>query len=599
MKILLRILQFTVRHKWMMALSYLCLIGTTAFHLILPRLFGEAIDKVAAMLDGGVVSNTTILTISLLILGAGLARGLFAYGQTYLGEAMGQVTVYDIRNKFYDHVQHLSFAFHDKQHTGNLMSRAIVDMEAIRLFVNMALVRVPYYILIFISVSFVMIRMDLRLGLVSISFLPVVPILSIWTRTKQRAAWLRAQKKMAELNTVLQENFSGQKVVKAFASDDYEEKKFEIKSDSVAKEMVTTSWYQAANGTVLVLSYTTVVGLVLWYGGMRVIEGSLTPGQLAQALFYLQIMSMPVRQLGMVVSNFARAVSAGERLFDILDTESPVKGKPNAVVVPRSKGHVRFEDVDCSYGNGPQVLKKINIDAPPGRITALLGAPGSGKTSVVNLLPRFYDVNSGRISIDGQSIRDVTLKSLRRNIGVVQKDVFLFNTSMRENIAYGRGEATMEEVVNAARVAQLHEYIETLPKGYETVIGERGVSLSGGQRQRLSIARAVLLDPPVLILDDSTSSVDAHTEEQIRAAMEAVMHGRTTFVIAHRLSTVHRAHQLLVLKAGEIVERGTHQELIRLGGLYRDIYDLQLRPQEEKMREFDVPDAARKGRAKA
>jgi ABC-type multidrug transport system fused ATPase/permease subunit len=298
---------------------------------------------------------------------------------------------------------------------------------------------------------------------------------------------------------------------------------------------------------------------------------------------------MPVRMAGFLVNSYARAVTAGQRLFEILDAESPVQEAPRAVDMPRVKGHVRLDNVSFAYDATHPVLTDITLEAEPGEVIALLGAPGSGKTSIVNLVPRFYDLTSGALTIDGVDVREFTLESLRRNIGIVQQDVFLFTTTIKENIAYGRVNASDDDIVRAAKVAQLHDFIESLPDGYETEIGERGSTLSGGQRQRMSIARAVLLDPPVLILDDSTSSVDIQTEDQIRQAMESVMEGRTTFVIAHRLSTVHRADAIVVLKDGRIIERGAHQELLALDGLYRQIYDLQLRPQEEVMRDMESP----------
>jgi len=349
---------------------------------------------------------------------------------------------------------------------------------------------------------------------------------------------------------------------------------------------------RATSMSFMLFTFLVAMGLILWFGGNRVIDGKLSHGDLAQFIFYLQILQMPVRMSGWLVNAYARAASAGERMFEILDAESPVQEKPKAVNMKRATGHVQFKDVDFSYNERVQVLDKLNLDVEPGKIVALLGPPGSGKTSIVNLIPRFYDVTGGSITIDGEDIRDATLDSLRRNIGIVQQDVFLFTTNVRENIAYGNVDASHEQIVRAAKIAQLDEFIEGLPDGYDTEIGERGSTLSGGQRQRMSIARAVLLDPPVLILDDSTSSVDARTEDLIRRAMESVMVGRTTFVIAHRLSTVHRADVIVVLKDGVIAEQGTHQELLtHKNGLYREIYELQLRPQEEVMREIDV-DAA-------
>ena len=593
MRIILRIIGLALRHKWLLFGAYLSTAIATGAYLVLPRLFGEAVDRLALAFEEGAYSESAVFTLALLIVGTSAVRGIFAFGQMYLGEALAQTVSYDARNSFYDHVQHLSFGFHDRHHTGNLMSRAITDVEALRMVVHMGIVRTPYYLLLFLGTAFLILRLDWRLGLLSSSFMPMVAVLSGIARVHLRRVWMRIQQEMAELSTVLQENLTGVRVVKAFAAEEYEKEKFNEKSADVAHDLVKAGRLDAMNGASMVTALLVAIGLVVWYGGYRVINGDLTAGQLAQFLFYMQILALPVRQTGMMVSVVARAMASGGRLFEILDAKSQVQEAPNAVDIPRVKGDVRFEDVGFSYREGVQVLDDINIDAPSGSVTALLGAPGSGKSTIVHLLPRFYEVDSGRITVDGVDIREASLRSLRRNIGLVQQDVFLFTASIRDNIAYGREHADIEEVVRAAKIAQLHEYIETLDEGYETKLGERGVTLSGGQRQRLSIARAVLLDPPVLVLDDSTSSVDAHTEELIRRAMESVTKGRTTFVIAHRLSTVHRADQILVLRDGQVVERGTHGELLSAGAVYREIYDLQLRPQEDVMLDIDVPTAGR------
>ena len=470
------------------------------------------------------------------------------------------------------------------------MSRAITDTENIRMFINMGLVRGPYFLGLFVFVAAILIRMDRQLGLVSVAFMPIVIVYSGMIRIKMRAIWLVVQEKMAEMSTVVQENFTGVQVVKAFASEHYEEAKFEEKNHAVADNYIKAEKMRASSTSFMLFTFMVAMGLILWFGGNLVINDRMTTGELAQFIFYLQILQMPVRMSGWIVNAYARAASAGERMFEILDAKSPVEEKTDALDMKRPKGHVRFNNVDFSYNARSRVLSKLNLDIEPGKIVALLGPPGSGKTSIVNLIPRFYNVNGGSITIDDIDIRDATLKSLRRNIGIVQQDVFLFTTTVAENIAYGNVNASHEEIVRAAKIAQMHEHIESLPDGYDTQIGERGSTLSGGQRQRMSIARAVLLDPPVLILDDSTSSVDARTEDLIRRAMESVMEGRTTFVIAHRLSTVHRADIIVVLKDGAIVEQGTHQELLTLkDGLYREIYELQLRPQEEVMREIDAP----------
>ena len=598
MSIILRLLARTLHHRWRLIGALGCMSGATASYLVLPALFGNAVAEVAVVLEGGTVSEAVMLTSAVTILAVGALRGLFAFGQTHLGESLSQAVAYDLRNSFYDHVQHLSFGFHDRHHTGNLMSRTITDVESLRMFINVGVVRIPYFLFLFVFVGIILLRLDWRLGLMSIGLmLPMGVIVGI-VRIHLRRIWLHIQEAFAELSTVLQENLSGVHVVKAFAAEEFEEAKFDVGSIEVSAGLVNAARIQALNASLMSLVYLIGIGLILWYGGSRVMDKQMSWGELAQFIFYMQILSLPVRHAGMMVSAIARAMSSGQRLFEILDMESPVREAAGAVEMHRVKGHVRFEHVDFSYNKGTPVLEDINIEIEPGKVVALQGPPGSGKSTIVHLLPRFYDVDSGRITIDGMDLRDATLPSLRRNIAIVQQDVFLFASSIRDNIAYGRGEATMEEVVAAARVAQLHNEIESMEHGYETVIGERGTTLSGGQRQRLSIARAVLLDPPLLILDDSTSSVDAGTEELIRKAMEAVMIGRTTLVIAHRLSTVHRADQILVLNHGRIVERGTHTELLARNGLYHRIYELQLLPQEEVMLDIEVPATGRREAAR-
>ena len=571
------------------------MIVATAAYLVLPKLIGNAIDQVAEAFSTGGISERDILIIVLFIFVLNLVRGVLTFGQNYLGESLSQLVAYDIRNDFYNHIQHLSFKFHDREHTGSLMSKAITDVENIRMFINMGLVRTPYFVSLFVIVAILLIRLDWRLGLISVSFMPIVAFHTSRVRLQMRVIWLSVQEKMAQLNATLQENLTGMRVVKAFASEEYESGKFNSTNVEVASESVQAERLRASSSSVVLFTFQVALALILWFGGMRVINGNMGYGELAQFIIYMQILAMPVRMAGFLVNSYARAVSAGERLFEILDTQSAVQESANAAALPRGSGLVRFENVNFSYGNDLPALKNIDLVGEPGQVIALLGAPGSGKSTIINLIPRFYDVDSGRVTVDGIDIRDVTLASLRHNIGVVQQDVFLFTTTIRENIAYGREDASMDEIEMAAKVAQLHDFIVSLEDGYDTVLGERGSTLSGGQRQRLSIARAVLLDPPILILDDSTSSVDANTESLIHQAMESIMRARTTIVIAHRLSTLHKADTILVLEGGEIVERGTHPELLALGGLYRDIYELQLRPQGEVMHEIEAPALDRRG----
>ena len=592
MSVIWRIVKMAFRRKWHMLAAYISMFGAAAAYLFLPYYFGVAIDQVKVLAEGGAFPLQSLLLITGIIIGLSVVRGALSYFQTYMGEAVSQFVSYDLRNRFYDHVQHLSFGFHDKNHTGHLMSRAITDVENIRMFVNMGIVRTPYFAILMVVVSVILIRMDWQLGLLGISFMPPVVLVSGVIRLKLRRAWLKIQDMMAELNTVLQENLTGQRVVKAFASEDFENRKYNDKSMEVSDAFIAAEKLRISNTSFTLFSFQIALALILLFGGWRVISGDLTIGQLAAFVFYMQILAMPVRMSGMIVNSYARAASGGQRLFEILDMPSEVVEKPNAKEMPRVKGHVRFENVSFGYEANKPVLRNINLELEAGKVVALLGAPGSGKSTVANLLPHFYEVGSGRITIDGMDIRYATLRSLRHNIGMVQQDVFLFGAGLRDNIAYGREDAPVEDVMRAAKVAQLHDFISSLEEGYDTDVGERGVTLSGGQRQRMSIARAVLLDPPILILDDSTSSVDANTEDQIRKAMEEVMRGRTTLIIAHRLSTVHRADEIVVLDKGEIVERGDHAELLALGGKYREIYELQLRPQEEVMRDIDVTESA-------
>jgi ATP-binding cassette subfamily B protein len=582
-----------MRHNRRLLAAYASTLAAICFSLAIPWLVRVSIDRIVIFDDGRIVSsgNTErgeLIVYALLLLGASIMRGLFDFARTYSTDSLSQKVAYDVRNLMYDKLQHLSFAFHDKEHTGNLMSKVTSDVEAVRRYVNMGMVRgveVPFRVL---AIVVFMVTVNWQLTLISLVFVPFLVIRSSQVMVRLRTMWLHVQEVMGELVTILQENLVGISVVKAFASEEHEKRKYAVKADELRVEYFKNERLQGTTTAWMTLYFTLAMVLVLWYGGLEIFRGDLTPGGFAMFLLLLNQLTFPIRMTPQIIGSYSRAISSGRRIFDVLDAESPVVEKPEARVMPRAKGYVRFNDVTFSYDPRIPALQHIDIVAKPGQITAILGAPGSGKTTIVNLLPRFYDVNQGEITIDDIDIRDYTLASLRRNVGIVQQDIFLFSATIRDNIAYGATSTTEEEVIQAAKVAQLHDHIMSLPQGYDTWVGERGATLSGGQRQRLSIARTVVIDPPVLILDDSTSSVDVETERLIHQAMVDVMKGRTTFVIAHRLSSVRNADLILVLKDGQIAEQGGHEELMVKSGMYRDIYDLQLRPQEELLLDATV-----------
>ena len=557
-----------------MVAAYVALIGSSAFALMVPRLLGTAVDEVI----GGTEFSAMVKLAGLILL-VNTLRGVFAYGQTYLSEWTGQLVAYDLRNAIFGKLQRLSFSYHDERQTGDQMSRATADVEAIRNFVQGGLLRAVQILMLVFGAAGLLFLTNWRLALIGLAFVPIVAYRSAVVSFSLRKIWTYVLKTTGKMTTVMQENLSGIRVVRAFGAQEYEIQKFDVVIKDLSESHIRVSRIQIANSSFIQLVFAAATGGIIWFGGQEIVNGRLTPGELTQFIFYLGIIQGPVRMSGMIINNFSRAVSAGQRIFEVLDAPSPVQEHPDATVMPRVRGHVKFENVSFAYGDEP-VLRNVSLEAQPGQVVALLGMPGSGKTTVVHLIPRFYEASEGRITLDGTDIRDVTLESLRSNVGIAMQDVFLFSATIADNIAYGKPGSTREDVERASRIAQLHDYVVDLPDGYETWVGERGITLSGGQRQRLAIARTILLDPPILVLDDSTSSIDASTEHLLRQALESVMKGRTTFVIAHRLSTVRHADQILVLDNGSIAERGTHDELVQQKGLYRQLYELQLLPDE-------------------
>jgi len=571
MRIILRLLGFVKKYRQRMLLAFICALASIAFSLAIPRLLGEGVDTA---LGYGARSSLIWLAVALLV-ASGL-RGFAAFGYSYLAELVSQRTSYDIRNALYGKLQRLSFAFHDQAQTGELMSRATADVEAIRMFLGMGLLGVFQISILSIGISYLLVSLNWRLALLSIPFLVIVGWRVVIISRHLRPIWLKIQQLVARLGTILEENLTGTRTVKAFAHEQEESNKFSSQATLLYDEHISATRQRAFNIPIMMFAVTIPIAVVLWYGGRQVIAGNLTIGGVTQFILYLGMMTMPVRNLGFLTNIFSRAVSGGQRILEILDTESVIQEKPGAIELDGVTGEVHFEKVSFSYDSVAPILKNVSFSVQPGELVALVGGLGSGKSTIAHLIPRFYDVTNGSITIDGIDVRDVTLDSLRRNIGTVQQNPFLFSATIRDNIAYGTVNADMEHIVTVAKAVQLHDFIESLPDSYETWVGERGVTLSGGQKQRLVIARTLLINPGILIMDDSTSSVDVETEHLMRQAIDNLIKGRTTFIITHRLSIIENADLILVLKDGQVVERGKHRELVVANGLYQQIYELQL-----------------------
>ena len=571
MKILLRLLAFVRGYWYMLVLAFLCLVVATAFSIAIPRMLGDGIDNV---LRNG--ERSFVWIAAGVIVAASILRGLAGYGQRFFNEVMAQKTTYIIRNVLYERIQRLSFAFHDRSQTGQLMSRATVDVEAVRMFFAMGFLGMLQVLLMVIAVAVMLVLMDWKLALFTLAFILPVAWLAINFGRTIRPIWLKVQAIMGVMGTTLEESLAGISVVKAFSHEKENNRIFSGQAMVLSNEQVHAAKLMAINAPTMAFLFAVPVAIILWYGGNQVANGNMTIGQITQFILYIGMLVMPIRRLGMMVNLYSRTVSAGQRILEILDTKSEVTEKPNAIELGRLKGQVTFQDVSFSYSNIGAALKNVSFEVRPGQLVALLGRSGSGKSTVANLLARFYDVSQGKIMVDGTDIRDVTLASLRKNVVTAQQDVFLFSATIRENIAYGAVNASLEQITEVARTANLHDFITSLPEGYDTWVGERGDTLSGGEKQRLSIARTLLVDPSVLILDDSTASVDAATERLIRQALDKLIKGRTTFIITHRLPIIQNADIILVLQDGELVEKGIHDELIALDGLYKEMYESQL-----------------------
>ncbi|MCC6190846.1 MAG: ABC transporter ATP-binding protein [Anaerolineales bacterium] len=616
-----RAIQYLGRYKREAALPYLFLIVATLAQLAVPRMVRSIIDAVtegviakqvlagleqipaaflgqalpqvlealslpadwtaeqltnemAARQDGALPA---LLTAILAIVVFAAVRGVFAFLQVFWAERNSQSVAFDLRNDLFAKIQRLSFSYHDRNQTGQLMIRATDDVDKVRLFIGQGLVQLVGAIVLLGGTLAIIFSTNARLALAALPILPVAFVLFMAFGAISAPLFVKVQVKLSTLNTILQENLAGIRVIKAFTREREEEAKFQQANDAVMRQQITVARLFTVLFPLVFLVANLGQASVLYFGGRQIVAGTLSLGEWQEFSLYLVYLFLPVAQFGFIITQLGQAAVSAGRIFEILDAKSDVTDMPGAQPLPPVTGHVRFENVTFRYfSSGTPVLNNVSFEALPGQTIALLGATGSGKTTIINLLPRFYDPSEGRILIDGHDLRDVTLDSLRSQIGIVLQETTLFSGTIRDNIAFGRPEATRAEVVAAATAANAHDFIMSFPEGYGTPVGERGTTLSGGQKQRLAIARALLLDPRLLVLDDSTSSVDLTTEAHIQHALDRLMKGRTSFVIAQRITTVMNADQILVLDKGAIVARGTHAELLEDSPIYAEIYRSQL-----------------------
>jgi len=616
-RVLGRLTRLSFRYPWQWFFALSCALGAAVFNLVTPRLLGRAVDQAHHLLVDGhthpesaraaflqltpqlfgeaaqhayelVIDGhahatgprAALLATALMIIAACALRGTLTGLQGYFGESVAQRVGYDLRLAFFHKLQVLSFGFHDVNHSADLIARGMLDLEGVRAFLESGFLRALVLLLLVGVGAWRLLGMDVQLGLIALSFVPFVA----WRATRMglflRLSWQRLQQLMSDLTLAMEENLQGVRVVRAFASKTLELAKFDQAAQAALLLSNRRITLRMGSMSVMAFAYYVAMGLVLWIGGQRVQQGGMTVGALTEFLTFMSILQQPIRQVGMIVNSSSRASSAGSRLFEVLDAEPQIQDAPEARDLVLSEGVLRFEAVDFAYNlgrGGRKILSDISFEVGPGKTLGVVGPPGSGKSTLAHLIPRFYDVTFGRITLDGQDIRDLTLDSLRRAVGLVQQEIFLFDVSVRDNVAYAEPWAEEQRVVEAASIAQIHEHVAGLPDGYGTRVGERGVALSGGQRQRMSIARALLANRAIIVLDDSTAAIDAATEQLVREALRGAVSNRGTIIIAHRLSSLLHADEIIVLDQGRIVQRGTHAELLRQGGTYAELWALQNR----------------------
>ncbi len=569
---LLRSLKFLLPYKWAAGGALVCLMFSSGSSLVIPRLTQVIIDQ-------GITGRETLVILwgAAAIVALALVRALFSFLQGFLAAKASQGAAYELRNSLYARIQTLSFGYHDRAQTGQLLTRATSDVEMVRMFVGMGVLQLISALIMMIGSLILLLRINWQLALLTLPIMLSVLVVFGLFAGKGRPLFVLVQQRLGNLNTILQQNLAGVRVVKAFAREPHEFGRFGVSNQELMEANVRVGrLFAFAMPLIFGISNLGTLGVV-WGGGYQIIAGRLSIGELVAFQGYLMMTLFPMLMLGMIIMGVAQAGAGAERIFEILDAEAEVRERPDARELPPIAGRVTFENVTFRYfDSGEPVLREVSFAAEPGQTVALVGATGSGKSTIINLIPRFYDVSAGGVLVDGHDVRDLTLESLRRQTGIVLQETVLFAGTVRENLAYGRPDASDEEIVAAAKTAEAHDFIAAFPDGYDTAVGERGVTLSGGQKQRIAIARALLIDPRILILDDSTSSVDTETEYRIQQALERLRGGRTSIIIAQRISTVRSADLILVLDRGEIAAQGTHRELMQDSPIYVEIYHSQL-----------------------
>lgn len=561
-----RITRLLGDYKWLTITGFTLAFAQMGLSLVVPRITQLTIDRALVGGDAGLLA-----WYGLALIGTAVVRFAVGVGRRLTTGKASLGIEYDLRNRLWAHLLRQPFGYFDRWPTGQLMSRAMSDISNVRMFLGYGMVFFTVNLVMIVAVAVIMLVLDWRLALLSLAFLPALLVVT-WRFSQRLKPILKdVQQRIADVTAAAEENVVGSRIVRIFAREDDEMAKFSERSTRVFEASVAAARTRAAYVPLIAFVPNVAIAFLLWYGGRQVVQGDLTLGELVAFYTYLMMLVYPAQVIGWLTGLAQRAIASGERVYELLDAPYEMEERPDAAPLPQTAGAVTFDDVRFSYADRP-VIEAVSLEVPAGRTVALVGHTGCGKTTLVNLVPRFYDVSGGRVLVDGHDVRDLKLDDLRRHVGVVTQDPFLFSAGIAENIRAGRPDATDAEVHAAARAAQADDFIVALPEGYDTVVGERGFTLSGGQRQRLAIARALVMDPRILILDDATSSVDVETEYRIREALAEAMRGRTTFIIAHRPSTISLADEVVVLDHGRVVERGTHDELIAGGGRYAQMF---------------------------